>query len=43
MSDNDNDGGNAILGIIGFILIFGVINLITYYGFGFWVIPIPRR
>jgi hypothetical protein len=42
MSDNE-EGGNPVLGIIAFILIFGVINLISYYGFGIVIIPIPRR
>lgn len=40
---SDDEGGGGIGGIIIFILIFGVGNLILYSTTGFYLIPIPRR
>jgi hypothetical protein len=40
---SDNDDGNAALGWIIFILIFGVLNAILYFAFDVVIIPIPRR
>jgi hypothetical protein len=40
MSDRDD---NSVAGLIGFILIFGVGNLILYSTTGIFLIPIPRR
>jgi hypothetical protein len=42
MSDEEG-GGNALIGWIIFILIFGVGNLILYATTGIFLIPIPRR
>jgi hypothetical protein len=39
MSD-DNEGRSNARGIIGFILVFGVFNLILYLTTGFFIIPL---
>ncbi|MDB5306506.1 MAG: hypothetical protein JWO38_708 [Gemmataceae bacterium] len=39
MSDENNGGSSGIMGILGFLLIFGVINLILYLTTGFVLIP----
>lgn len=36
----DNEGGSNARGIIGFILVFGVFNLILYLTTGFFIIPL---
>ena len=42
MSDQGDGGeGGGGGGWLGFILIYGVINLITYNAFGILIIPIP--
>ena len=42
MSDEEGSG-NGIVGILIFILIFGVGNLILFMTTGIFFIPIPRR
>jgi hypothetical protein len=42
MSDEEGNS-NGIIGILIFILIFGVGNLILYSTTGIFFIPIPRR
>ena len=39
----NNDEGGGLGGLIIFILIFGVGNLILYSTTGIFIIPIPRR
>lgn len=40
---DDGDGGGSMKGLIIFILIFGVGNLILYKTTGIFLIPIPRK
>lgn len=43
MADDNNEEKSGLGGIIIFILIFGVGNLILYSTTGMYLIPIPRR
>lgn len=38
MSD-ENDSGGGVVKVLGFILVFGVINAILYFTTGFVLIP----
>jgi hypothetical protein len=37
---DDNENSSGIAGILGFILVFGVINVILYLTTGFVLIPL---
>ena len=40
MSDDNEGGSSGIKGILGFILVFGVLNVILYFTTGFVLIPL---
>ena len=40
---SDEEGGGGMMGIIIFILLFGVGNLVLYLTTGIFLIPIPRK
>ncbi|MHC4404286.1 MAG: hypothetical protein ACYTG0_31920 [Planctomycetota bacterium] len=41
--DDDESGAGAVLGLVIFVLVFGVGNWILYSTTGYIIIPIPRR
>jgi len=35
---SDGDGGGGLLGLVGFVVLLGGVNLASYlFGWGFWV------